>query len=143
MAPVEQPEAAMTTAAIPAESENGLGIDTSIFVPSLSISLTIACQYYLSGRGGKRLNLEVCRRFANPRKGCRPLGKGGPRIVLPTVLWMGEKRTMPEWCVAFERARVKAGAEATGLGEGSGAPQLQTRGRGRKPGAGAGAEGTG
>jgi hypothetical protein len=126
---------AVTTAtATPAENApNDLGVDTSAFVPSQSISLTIACQCYLSGRGGKRLNLDICRRFANPRKGCRPLGKGGPRIVLPTVLWMGEKRTMPEWCVAFERARVKAGAEATGLGEGSGAPQLQTRGRGRKP----------
>lgn len=60
------------------------------------------------GKGGRPPSLEGFRRFANPLRGCRPLGPGGPLIVLPTVRVAGELRTMPQWVAAFSKARAEA-----------------------------------
>lgn len=59
----------------------------------------------MRGRRGDGASLEVVRRYANPKRGCRPLGKAGPLLVLPAVRVGGELRTMPEWVRAFCRAR--------------------------------------
>lgn len=61
----------------------------------------------LRGRYGSAA-LEVVRRYANPRRGCRPMGPDGPMIVLPAVKSGGRLRTMRQWCEAFTRAVVEA-----------------------------------
>lgn len=86
-----------------------LGIDLRTFRPDESIDLHKACDLYLRGRGGKPLSLQVAWRYASASWGCRPLGEHGPVLILPTVRWSGQLRTMPAWCQAFERRRVELG----------------------------------
>ena len=63
----------------------------------------------MRGRGGKAPSVETVRRWANPRRGCFPQGKGGPRLVLATIRMSGELLTLPEWVEAFERDRARLG----------------------------------
>lgn len=87
--------------------EVDLGIDTNEgFVPERSIGLAEACEQVLRGRSGKRLHIEVARRYAI--RGYRA-GQAGPVLILPTVIWSGERRLMIEWARAFEAKRVELG----------------------------------
>jgi hypothetical protein len=62
----------------------------------------------MRGRGGKRPALDTVRRWSNPRRGCYPLGKDGPRLLLRTIKFNGEVLTTAEWVRDFERRRVMA-----------------------------------
>lgn len=62
----------------------------------------------LRQRGGKPACIEVVRRYANPKRGCKPLGEAGPKIVLPSVRVAGQLRFMPQWVKAFVAARAAA-----------------------------------
>lgn len=65
------------------------------------------------GRAGRKIGVGQLRNFAKATIGCRPLGKNGPILVLPTLVWSGEYRTMPAWVDTFERwrAAIAAGLE--------------------------------
>lgn len=69
-----------------------------------SITLTEA-RRMVRGKGGGDCSLDVLRRYASPKRGCRPLGEGGPVIYLRVVKVGGRLRTMPEWVEAFVRER--------------------------------------
>src|SRR5437667_15443 len=47
----------------------------------------------LRGRRGN-LNVATLRRWASPRRGCRPQGETGPVLLFPVVRLGGELRTM-------------------------------------------------
>jgi hypothetical protein len=74
-----------------------------------SIDLTQA-RKLIRGRKGGDASLEVVRRYCNPKRGCRPLGEGGPVIVLAVVKVAGRLRTMPGWVREFCEARAAATA---------------------------------
>lgn len=80
----------------------------SEFNLTLAISLAIA-RTRMRGRGGKLPAIQTVRRWANPKRGCRPAGEHGPLIVLRTVKFSGEILTMPEWVAEFEAERVRLG----------------------------------
>jgi hypothetical protein len=63
----------------------------------------------LRSRGGKAPNIETLRRWANPKKGCRPTGADGPKLFLRTVRIGNELLTMPEWVEHFEAERIRQG----------------------------------
>ena len=79
------------------------------FNPHKAIGVQEACEKLLRGRGGRPLNVQLGLRYA--KHGCRPLGKGGPVVVLPTVKYAGQRMLMTSWAVAFERKRIEVGAE--------------------------------
>ena len=54
---------------------------------------------------GRKPTLAVVQRWANPRRGCHPVGESGPQLVLPTVLTSRERLTMPEWVDWFVASR--------------------------------------
>jgi hypothetical protein len=61
------------------------------------------------GRGGRRVCVDTLRRWASERRGCYPLGKAGPKVVLRTVRVNGELLTTRAWVEEFERERAGAG----------------------------------
>lgn len=97
----------MTTAPCKVDLE----VDLGTFKIGDSIDLYTACEIILRGRGGKPLSLGVAQRWANPKIGYRPLGKDGPAMVLPTVIWSGQRRLMPEWAERFEAMRRELGSQ--------------------------------
>lgn len=97
----------------PAQAEKmlDLGIDPETFDLARAIDMIDAAKL-VRGRGGRRINVQTVRRFANPKRGCKPLGSDGPWLVLPTVWHSGSRLTMPEWVAVFEAARIAAGRGA-------------------------------
>lgn len=73
---------------------------------SRAIGLCQASQL-MRGKSGQRPAVETVRRWANPKRGCYPAGRSGPRLVLQTHKLNGEILTMPEWVAAFEADRVE------------------------------------
>lgn len=59
------------------------------------------------GKGGNPITVETLRRWANPKRGCFPAGKEGPRLVLPTHKANGEILVMPDWVTWFEEERAR------------------------------------
>lgn len=76
-----------------------------------AISLTEAAKL-MRGRGGKRPSVETVRRWANPKKGCWPQGRGEGRrqLLLRVVRLNGEMLTSETWVRDFELARARLGA---------------------------------
>lgn len=75
---------------------------------SQAIGLTDAAKL-MHGRGGKHPSIESVRRWGNPRRGCFPAGKDGPRLLLETRRINGEILTMAAWVAEFEQARARMG----------------------------------
>lgn len=63
----------------------------------------------MRGRYGRRPAADTLRRWANPRKGCRPAGADGPVIFLRVVRLGGELLTRAEWVAEFEAERLRMG----------------------------------
>jgi hypothetical protein len=61
------------------------------------------------GRGGRPACVETLRRWANPKRGCRPAGKCGPKLVLKTHKLNNEILTLPQWVREFEQDRAADG----------------------------------
>lgn len=93
----------MPTAA-PEKPTKGL-IDLSTFDEQRAITLRDAIQAGYLNVNGRRPSLQVVQRWANPKRGCRPIGLAGPAIVLPTVTMGKSRLLMPEWAQAFQRER--------------------------------------
>ena len=53
------------------------------------------------GPSGKQLTLQTLRRWSNPKRGCQPIGKDGPIILLPMLKINGGLITMPDWLEWF------------------------------------------
>lgn len=88
-----------------------LGIDLeATFDPASALTINQAAKL-LHGRRGRGVHREVCRRFANPRRGCQPQGEHGPRLVLPAVKIGGGLYVMPQWVELFERVRMRLGQQ--------------------------------
>jgi hypothetical protein len=60
----------------------------------------VRSRYHLKGRGSRPLNLETLRRWANPKRGFRPV-RGGAIVIFPALLRHGEHLTMPDWADWF------------------------------------------
>lgn len=75
---------------------------------SRAIGLAAAAKL-MRGRGGKPPSVESVRRWANPKRGCRPRGKDGPQVLLMTIRVSNELVTLPEWVQAFEAKRAQLG----------------------------------
>jgi hypothetical protein len=80
-------------------------VDLDTFDPARAISLRDAIQAGYFTIKGRRPCLQVVQRWANPNRGCAPVGENGPRLILPTLKVGVSKLTMPEWCEAFVRER--------------------------------------
>jgi hypothetical protein len=80
-------------------------VDLATFDASRAINLRDAIRSGILNIRGKRPSLQVTQRWANPNRGCMPIGDAGPRLVLPTVQVGRERLTMPEWVEAFVRER--------------------------------------
>ena len=72
------------------------------------IELTQAAKL-MRGRGGRAPSIETLRRWANHKRGCRPLGELGPTIFLRVARVNGYLVTREEWVREFERQRVAIG----------------------------------
>src|SRR5262249_62001467 len=70
----------------------------------------------LRGRGGRSPSLETVRRWASPRRGSRPAGPNGPRLVLRAIRLGGELLMLPEWVEEFERERRRLGVRTPAPG---------------------------
>lgn len=76
--------------------------------------------YSLRGRGGRPIPIDTLRRWANPRRGYRPVGDAGEAVQFPTVFLHGEHVTTREWYEWFvgvcekERERVRKNPVITG-----------------------------
>jgi hypothetical protein len=66
----------------------------------------------MQGRAGKRPSLQTVRRWASPRRGCRPQGEDGPILVLPVVKIGCELSTTAAWVDWFEEMRARMGQRA-------------------------------
>lgn len=80
-------------------------VDFDSFDESRAITLRAAIHANLLNVKGRRPSLQVVQRWANHKRGCRPIGQIGPKIILPTVLIGKERFLMPEWVEAFQRER--------------------------------------
>lgn len=85
-----------------------LRIDPDSFDAAKALDLE-AARKLLRGRWGD-LGWSTAHRWAT--HGCRPAGKDGPVLVLPTLLLSGRRLTMPEWVAKFERERARLGMAA-------------------------------
>lgn len=72
------------------------------------IELTQAAKL-MRGRGGRAPSIETLRRWANHKRGCRPLGELGPTIFLRVARVNGYLVTTAEWVQEFERQRLALG----------------------------------
>jgi hypothetical protein len=84
-------------------------MDATDFNLAEAISLTDA-SHLMRGRGGKGPAVETVRKWCNPRRGCFPAGKDGPRLVMRSLKINGEVVTTRAWVAEFERERVRLGA---------------------------------
>jgi hypothetical protein len=65
------------------------------------------------GRHKDGLCRDAVRRWMKKARGCRPWGRQGPVLILPSVKVGRELRTMPHWVAAFQRKRLELGAQAS------------------------------
>lgn len=79
-------------------------VDLTTFDLSRAITLRDAVRAGLLNLKGKRPNVQVAQRWANPNRGWLASARG-PRLVLPTVKHGRERLLMPEWCEAWMRER--------------------------------------
>lgn len=86
-----------------------LGIDPKSFDPARAITLS-AASLLVRGRGGMAACVSVLRRWANPKKGCRPRGADGPVLLFPAVKLGGHYYSLPEWVAKFEAERARLGS---------------------------------
>lgn len=82
------------------------GVDLNTFDASRAITLRQAISSGKLNLRGKMPSLPILQRWANPRCGCRPLGKDGPVLIFPTVATARLRLTMPEWVDWFVKQRV-------------------------------------
>jgi hypothetical protein len=83
------------------------GVFPSQLDTASAISITQACEM-MRGRGGRRVSVQVARRWASPLRGWHCTVDGvGYRMLLPVVKLSGELVTMAEWVRRFELARVR------------------------------------
>ena len=93
-----------------------LGVDVhATFDPASSIDVITAAAM-LHGRRGRGVSLSVVRRWANAKRGQRPQGERGPRLVLPSVKVGAALAFMPQWVELFERVRARLGQDCRAHG---------------------------
>lgn len=102
------------------------------------ISMSEAAEL-MRGRGGRKLNVETVRRWANPKRGCRPLGNEGPVLLLQTARVNGYLVTTREWVLDFESERVRLGMRQGGVVPAGGDGAAASAGVSARTAAGAGA----
>lgn len=94
------------------------GIDPATFNADDAWDLSdVARSGLIPGReAGKRICLQTVQRYANRKKGCRPLGPAGPRLVLPAILQGHKHKTMKAWVELFRKKALEveaAGSDAS------------------------------
>lgn len=87
-------------------------IDFDTFDAGRAITLRMAIDTGKLTFRGRKPTLALVQRWANPKRGCSPLGPTGPRIVLASVLTGRERMTMPAWVDEFVRERTGAMVQA-------------------------------
>lgn len=86
-----------------------LGIDPQSYSHAESLDLSdVALKGLIPGRRGKA-SIRTVQAYANPAQGYRPFAGKKTRLVLPTILISGTRRTMPAWVEAFVRQMVQLG----------------------------------
>lgn len=80
-----------------------------------AVGLAAAASLFPRRRGRKPSVAELAR-WADPRKGCRPAGPCGPRIVLRTIRRRGARLTLPVWVEDFRVACLRVAALARRVG---------------------------
>lgn len=82
-----------------------MNFDLTTFDASKALTLRQAIDTGRLTFRGRKPTLLLVQRWSNPRIGCKPLGPGGPCLVLPAIITGREKLTMPEWIDWFVRER--------------------------------------
>jgi hypothetical protein len=78
-------------------------IDLNTFDQTKALTLRDAAATGKLNNKGRKPGLSLLQRWSNPKRGRQPVGPGGPRIVLPTIITGRERLTMPEWVDWFVR----------------------------------------
>ena len=87
------------------EYDLGINVATS-YDPARALNLRQAAAHVRGNNGS--VNHQTLARWANPAHGYRSRA-GGLLLVFPTVQIGNERLTMPEWIMAFEKARAILG----------------------------------
>ncbi len=76
-------------------------IDLATFDEAKAITLRAAANSGRLSQKGRRPSIQMVQRWANRKRGFKPVGLNGPTIYLATVKTARELLTMPEWVDAF------------------------------------------